>query len=391
MKKQLRYGMVGGDSHAFIGEVHRKAIGFDPRAQLMAGCFSASSPEKNRQTGETWHLDPQRVYAGYQQMAQAEAGREDGIDFVSIVTPNATHYDIAREFLQHGIHVMCEKPLCFTLEQAEELRALSRAKGLLLGVNYSYTGYTMAKVMREMVAEGKIGKVIAVNAEYPQEWLLDDLHPLEGAQLKLSVWRKDPNIAGISNCVGDIGTHIEHFVRYVTGLKIRRLLATVNRFGQKLDLNANIMVEYECGANGAYWCSQVAAGKQNGFTVRVFGDEGALEWQQEQPDCLRYTPRHEASRILARGSGYIREKAGACSTLPAGHPEGLHSAFANVYKNFITAVLMHQNGVDTHDVDFPRVEDGINGIAFIHAVIRSAANDSQWVEIKQYEGDAYAD
>jgi len=381
MLKQVRYGMVGGGVHAFIGEVHRKAIGSDPRAQLVAGCFSGSSPEKNRETGEIWHLDPQRVYASYQQMAREEAGREDGIDFVSIVTPNITHYDIAKEFLQHGIHVMCEKPLCFTLKQAQELQALSREKGLLFGVNYSYTGYAMAKVMREMIAEGKIGKVIAVNAEYPQEWLLDDLHPLEGAELKLSVWRKDPNVAGISNCVGDIGTHIEHFVHYVTGLKIKRLLATVNRFGQPLDLNANIIVEYDNGVNGAYWCSQVASGKLNGFTVRVYGDEGALEWQQEHPDYVLYTPRHEAPRILSRGNGYIKEKAGAYSTLPTGHPEGLHNAFANLYKNFITAVLRHQNGEDCSDIDFPRVEDGINGVKFVHAVVQSAANNSQWVGI----------
>jgi predicted dehydrogenase len=381
MLKQVRYGMVGGDVHAFIGEVHRKAIGFDPRAEFAAGCFSGSSPEKNQRTGEAYHLAPNRVYPDYRQMARAEAGREDGIDFVSIVTPNVTHYDIAREFLQNGIHVMCEKPLCFTVSQAEELQALSKAKGLLFGVNYSYTGYVMAKVMREMVREGKIGKVISVNAEYPQEWLLDDLHPLDGAELKLSVWRKDPKVAGISNCVGDIGTHIENFVHYVTGLKIRRLLATANRFGQPLDLNANIIVEYENGANGAYWCSQVAAGNLNGLTVRIYGDEGALEWQQEHPDFVRYTPRHEAPRILARANGYIKEKAGACSSLPAGHPEGLHSAFANLYKNFITAVLMHQNGEDSSDIDFPRVDDGINGIKFIHAVIQSAADNSSWVKI----------
>ncbi len=381
MIKQVRYGMVGGDSRAFIGDVHRRAIAFDPRATFSAGCFSGSSPEKNRETGEKCRLDPSRVYADYRQMAQSEAGRGDSIDFVSIVTPNATHYDIAREFLRQGIHVMCEKPLCFTLGQAEELRALSLEKNLIFGVNYAYTGYAMAKVMREMIAGGRIGKVISVNAEYPQEWLLDDLHPLEGAQLKLSVWRKDPQAAGISNCVGDIGTHIEHFVHYVTGLKIRRLLATVNRFGQPLDLNANIIVEYDTGTIGAYWCSQVAAGKLNGLCVRVYGDEGALEWQQEHPDDLRYTPRHEAPRTLSRGSGSILEKAGRYSTLPAGHPEGLHSAFANIYRNFITAVLMRQSGEDCSGIDFPRVEDGISGVKFVHAVIHSAANNSVWVDI----------
>ncbi len=381
MVQTVRYGMVGGDAGAFIGDVHRKALGFDPRAQFTAGCFSGSSPEKNRKTGELFRLDPRRVYATYQDMARAEGAREDGIDFVSIVTPNVTHYDIAKEFLKNGIHVMCEKPLCFTVEQAEELAKLSREKGLLFGVNYSYTGYVLAKVMREMVAGGKIGKVISVNAEYPQEWLLDDLHPAENAELKLSVWRKDPKVAGISNCVGDIGTHIENFVHYVTGLKIRRLLATVNRFGQPLDLNANILVEYDNGANGAYWCSQVAAGTLNGLAVRVYGDEGSLEWQQEHPDFVRYTPRGGAPRNLTRGNGYIKEKAGGYSILPTGHPEGLHVAFANLYKNFITAVLKRQNGEDVSEIDFPRVQDGVNGVKFIHAVIKSAAENSRWVDI----------
>jgi predicted dehydrogenase len=381
MRPHVNYGMVGGDIHAFIGEVHRRAIRFDPRARMVAGCFSGSSQDKNRESGEVLGLDPQRVYADYREMAQKEAARPDGIDFVSIVTPNVTHYEIAKAFLENGIHVMCEKPLCFTVAQAEELRDLAGRKKLLFGVNYSYTGYVLAKVMREMVQEGKIGKVINVNAEYPQEWLLDDLHPVPGQELKLSVWRKDPAVAGISNCVGDIGSHIENFVHYVTGLKIKRLLAVTNHFGQPLDLNANILVEYDNGANGAYWCSQVAAGTLNALAVRIYGDEGSLEWKQEDPDFVRYTPRGEAPRILTRGNGYLKEKAAAYSQLPTGHPEGLHVAFANVYKNFITAVLMHREGQDTDDIDFPRVEDGLNGVKFIHAVVESAKNDAKWVHL----------
>ena len=377
----VRYGMVGGDNQAFIGKVHRRAIRFDERSRLVAGCFSASSESKNRETGEVLGLDPKRVYAGYAEMARQEALREDGIDFVSIVTPNVTHYEIAKTFLENGIHVMCEKPLCFTVAQAEELKALSEEKGLLFGVNYSYTGYVLAKVMREMVQEGKIGKVINVNAEYPQEWLLDDLHPVPGQELKLSVWRKDPAVAGISNCVGDIGTHIENFVHYVTGLNIKRLLAVTNHFGQPLDLNANILVEYDNGANGAYWCSQVAAGTLNALAVRIYGDEGSLEWQQEHPDFVRYTPRGEAPRLLTRGNGYLKEKAAAYSQLPTGHPEGLHVAFANLYMNFITAVLKHKEGGDTSGIDFPRAQDGLNGVKFVHAVVESAANNAKWVEL----------
>ena len=381
MAPLVRYGMVGGDNRAFIGEVHRRAIRFDSRACLAAGCFSGSSDQKNRETGEALGLDPRRVYASFADMARQEGQRADGIDFVSIVTPNVTHFEIAKAFLENGIHVMCEKPLCFTVSQAEGLRALAEGKGLLFGVNYSYTGYVLAKVMREMVQEGKIGKVINVNAEYPQEWLLDDLHPVPGQELKLSVWRKEPKVAGISNCVGDIGTHIENFVHYITGLKIKRLLAVTNRFGQPLDLNANIILEYENGANGAYWCSQVAAGTLNGLAVRIYGDEGSLEWQQEHPDFARFTPRGEAPRILTRGNGYLKEKAAAYSQLPTGHPEGLHVAFANLYKNFITAVLLHKDGQDTDSIDFPRIEDGVNGVKFVHAVVESAANDSRWVEL----------
>lgn len=381
MAQQVRYGMVGGDLNAFIGEVHRRAIRFDSRIQLVAGCFSGSSAEKNQQTGEALHLDSSRVYADYRQMAKAEAQREDGIHFVSIVTPNVTHYEIAKAFLNEGIHVMCEKPLCSTVAQAEELVSLAKEKNLLFGVNYSYTGYVLAKVMREMVKEGKIGKVINVNAEYPQEWLLDDLHPVPGQELKLSVWRKDPAVAGVSNCVGDIGSHIENLVHYVTGLKIKRLLATTNHFGQPLDLNANIIVEYENGANGAYWCSQVAAGTLNALAIRIYGDEGSLEWEQEHPDFMRYTPRGEAPRLMTRGNGYLKEKAAAYSQLPTGHPEGLHVAFANLYKNFATAVLMHQQGENTDHIDFPRVEDGLNGVKFVHAVVQSAAADAKWVKL----------
>lgn len=379
---QIRYGMVGGHMNAFIGEVHRKAIAFDPRAQLVAGCFSTNA-EKNRETGETYSLDMSHVYPSYEAMAEAESRRPDGIDFVSITTPNNTHYDVAKCFLQHGIHVVCEKPLCFTVEQAQELVALAKEKNLVFGVTYTYSGYTMMKVAREMIAEGKIGKIAAVNAEYVQEWLIDELGvPGEGTT-KLSVWRADPAVSGISNCVGDIGTHIENSVHYLTGLNIKRLAATVNRYGKELDLNANMLVEYENGVNGAYWCSQIAAGKLNGLTIRIYGSEGALEWEQHYPDYLKYTPKGKPTEILSRGTGYITEKAGAYSRIPSGHPEGLIVAFANIYKNIISAILAVKAGGTANDgsFDYPTVTDGLNGVKFIHAVIDSAAKDSAWVEL----------
>ena len=376
----IRYGMVGGGMKALIGEVHRKALKFDNRVELVAGCFS-SHADRNAEVGVEYGLDPARVYANYEEMAKAEAAREDGIDFVSVVTPNNTHYAVCKAFLEAGINVVCEKPLCFTVEQGEELEALSREKGLLFGVTYTYTGYVMSKVMKEMIAEGKIGKVVSVNAEYAQDWLLGELATGNNTQTNIAVWRTDPAISGAANCVGDIGTHIENYVHYVTGLKIKRLLATTNKYGKALDLNANIIVEYENGVNGAYWCSQVAAGHYNGLAVRVYGDKGALEWAQEDPEHLRYTPMDGATQLLARGTGCIKEKAAAQGRLPSGHPEGLVTAFANIYRNYVSALVAKKNGADAEVYDYPRVEDGVNGVRFVKAVVESAANGSTWVEV----------
>ena len=377
---QIRYGMVGGSMKAFIGEVHRKAINFDPRVKLVAGCFSTREA-LNRETGEVYGLDSDRVYATYQEMARAEAAREDGIDFVSIVTPNSTHYPVAKAFLEAGINVVCEKPLCFTVEQAKDLKKTAEEKNLLFGVTHGYTGYTMSKVMKEMIAEGKIGKIVAVNAEYAQDWLIDELDPNNTSDLNMAVWRTDPNMSGAANCVGDIGTHIENYVSYLTGLKIKRLLATTNTYGKALDLNANIIVEYDNGANGAYWCSQVAAGNCNGLAVRIYGDKGSLEWVQENPEVVRFTPKNDAPRYINRGTAAVTEKAGAFGRIPSGHPEGLYVAFANLYKEYVNALIARKNGEDDSCFDYPTVDAGLEGVQFIEAVVKSAANNSAWVEI----------
>lgn len=380
MAKQIRYGMVGGSMKAFIGDVHRKAINFDPRVELVAGCFSTREA-LNKETGEVYGIDPERVYADYAAMAKAEAAREDGIDFVSIVTPNAQHYPVAKAFLEAGINVVCEKPLCFTVEQAEDLKKTAAEKGLLFGVTHGYTGYTMSKVMREMIANGKIGKIVSVNAEYAQDWLLDELDPDNAGELNMAVWRTDPKFTGASNCVGDIGTHIENYVGYITGLKIKRLLATTDTYGKALDLNANIIVEYDNGARGAYWCSQVAAGHCNGLAVRVFGDKGSLEWVQENPEVVRFTPKGEAPRYINRGTGAVTEKAGAFGRIPSGHPEGLFVAFANLYKEYVSALIAKKAGQDFSGYDYPTVDDGLEGVKFIHAVVESAKADSAWVDM----------
>ncbi|ONI46402.1 oxidoreductase [Candidatus Epulonipiscioides gigas] len=369
----LTYGMVGGSMSAFIGEVHRKAINFDPRAKLVSGCFS-NTEQKNKEVQKVYNIE--RIYNDYKTMAKSE-----NIDFVVIVTPNSTHYEIAKEFLLNGINVVCEKPLCFTVEQAIELELLSKKNNLIFAVTYTYTGYTMSRVMKEMISDGKIGEIISVNAEYAQDWLLDELSATNSAQ-NLSVWRKDPNLSGISNCVGDIGTHIENYIHYVTGLKIKRLLATTNTYGQQLDLNANIIVEYDNGATGAYWCSQVAAGRLNGLVIRIYGELGSLEWEQEKPDTLRFTPKDDAPRLIGRGTSYIKEESGNETRIPFGHPEGLFVAFANIYRDIISAIIAKKDGkvFDKH-CSFPTVSDGVNGVKFVNAVIKSANNNSTWQEL----------
>lgn len=382
MENRLRYGMVGGGLGAFIGQVHHNAVNFDPRATLVAGAYSIV-PAENSATGKLYGTDPDRIYPDYKTMAEKEASRPDGVDFVSVTTPNFTHYEIVKTFLEHNINVVCEKPLCFEVSEAEELVALAKKKGLVFAVTYTYPGYTMAKVMKDMIAEGKIGNIISVNAEYLQDWLLGELSPGKAGPTNLSVWRTDPEKSGISNCVGDIGTHIEAFVHYVTGLKIKRLCATTNKYGHALDLNANMLIEYENGVSGAYWCSQLAAGHLNGLTVRVLGDQGAIEWEQEQPDTLRYTPKGSPTQILSRGCGYLTEASAKDSRLPCGHPEGLTIAFANHYRNIISSILKKKAGEtpDQNDLDFPTGEDGLEGVRFIHAVIESADNGSGWVEL----------
>ncbi len=383
MAKEIKYGMVGGSIYAFIGEVHRKALAFDTRAELVAGCFSNVESE-NADTAKAYGVAAERTYKDYKEMAAAEAKRADKIDFVSICTPNFLHYEVAKEFLLAGINVVCEKPLCFAVEEAEELEKLAAEKNLIFAVTYAYTGYVMPKVMKEMIANGKIGKIATVIAEYAQDWLIDELSPEKQGQAKnLSVWRTDPKFSGISNCVGDIGTHTENMVHYLTGLKIKRLMAVTDNYGHALDLNANIIVEYENGVKGQYWCSQIAAGRMNGLVVRIYGSEGSLEWEQHFPDYVKYTPRGQATQILSKRNSYIHEAAHAAARIPSGHPEGYYVAFANTYRNILNAIAKKKAGeaLTDADLDFPKVADGVSGVKFVHAVIDSAKSDGAWVSI----------
>ena len=383
MAREIKYGMVGGSIYAFIGEVHRKALAFDTRAELVAGCFSNVESE-NIDTAKAYGVSAERTYKDYKEMAAAEAKRADKLDFVSICTPNFLHYEVAKEFLLAGINVVCEKPLCFAVEEAEELERLAKENDLIFAVTYAYTGYVMPKVMKEMIAEGKIGTIAAIVAEYAQDWLIDELSPEKQGQTKnLSVWRTDPKFSGISNCVGDIGTHAENMIHYLTGLRMKRLMATTDNYGHALDLNANIIAEYEGGVRGQIWCSQIATGRMNGLVVRIYGSEGSLEWEQHFPDYVKFTPRGKATEILSKRNSYITEKAHAAARIPSGHPEGYYVAFANTYRNILNAVAKKKAGeqLTADDLDFPKVSDGVNGVKFVHAVIESSKKDGAWVNL----------
>jgi predicted dehydrogenase len=378
----LRYGMVGGSLTSFIGNVHRRAIAFERDVELVAGCFS-TNPASNRETGEAYHLSPDRVYASYEEMARLESEREDRIDFVDVVTPNNVHFDIVKAFLTYGFHVVCEKPLCLEIEQAAELEKLAAEKNVLFAVTYAYTGYSMAKFARQLIAEGKIGKVFNVRAEYLQDWLLGQIGEDGDSEGMLSAWRVNPVYAGRSNCVGDIGTHIESMVNYMTGLEIERVSARINRFGHPLDLDANMQVEFKGGACGQYSCSQVSAGYNNGLTVRIFGTKGAIEWRQENPDDLRVVIKGQPVQLYQRGTDHVYGRGAALSRIPSGHPEGYYVAFANLFQIYTGALRKRLTGQELtrEDLDFPGIREGVTGTRFIHAVIESGDNDSAWVKV----------
>ena len=381
-RTKLRYGMIGGGLNAFIGDVHRKAIAMTETAELVCGCFSRD-PKTNEECGAHYNLDESRIYPDYITMAEEESKRPDCIDWVSICSPNNLHYEAAKKFLECGINIYCEKPLTFTVEEALELQQLADAKNLLFGVNYSYSGNAMVKEARHLVQSGAIGEVINVNAEYLQEYLVDDIGNTDQAMLQLSSWRKDPALSGGSNCVGDIGSHIEHTVAYITGLHLTRVCAMLDSYGQPLDLNANILVEFNNGAHGVFSSSQVCVGHMNDLRVRIFGTKGAIEWIQEEPNILRYTPKGQPTQIFNRGMGYVCARTEEVTRLPFGHPEGLYEAFANMYQSFASALLKRINGETPteSDLDFPTVMDGVAGVKFIQASLKSHHEGSVWTAL----------
>ena len=377
----LRYGMIGGGPGAFIGDVHRKAIALDDSATLVAGAFSRSH-ENTLVTGRALGLDPARLYRSFEEMAEAESRRKDRIDFAVIVTPNNLHHPAAKAFLSRGIHVVCDKPLTFEVAEAEELAALARKNGLLFCVTYTYTGYPAVKQVREMIRRGDLGELRFVNAEYAQEWLAT---PLERQGQKQAAWRGDPGQTGKANCVGDIGSHVENMVRYMTGLEIASLCARLDTFvpGRVLDDNASILVSYRGGAKGLYWASQIAVGSDNGLRVRIFGSKGAIAWAQEDPNYLRVSRLGQPTEVLSRGRDGFYPHAQGYSRIPSGHPEGYFEAFANLYRTFTAALARKKAGAAlTEEVlDFPGAEDGISGVRFIGRCVESSQRGAVWLDL----------
>ncbi len=381
-KGTLKYGMVGGGRDSFIGEVHRKAAKFDGKIELIAGCFSRSY-ENTLETGVGLGLVKDRLYQDYTEMAVKESQREDCIDFVSIVTPNYAHYSAAKAFLENGISVVCEKPLTIELDEAEELAKLARKNGLLFCISYSYTGYPMVKHAREMVKNGDIGEITMVMGEYPQDWLAT---PLEKEGQKQAAWRTDPKTSGKSNCNGDIGSHIENVVSYISGLEIESLAAKLDILGEEreLDTNASIMIKYTNGATGLYWSSQVAIGYDNALKIRIFGTKGSIEWEQESCNYLKVAYPGKPVQTLSRGRDQLYPLGGELSRIPAGHPEGYYEAFANIYSNFANALLALKEGkeVDSEKFDYPSLADGISGVRFIGKSVESSKSGASWIPFK---------
>ncbi len=380
MSNRIRLGMVGGGRDAFIGAVHRIAARIDDRFDLVAGAFS-STPEKSRASGGDLGLDPGRVYDDFAAMARREARLKQGIEAVAIVTPNHMHYPVAREFLKRGIHVICDKPLTATLSEARRMVAAAEKSRALFILTHNYTGYPMIRQAREMVAAGDIGRIRVVQVEYPQDWLTE---ALENEGVKQAEWRTDPARSGAGGSIGDIGTHAYNLASFVTGLQLESLCADMQRFveGRQLDDNAHVLLRFQGGARGMLWCSQVAPGNENALRLRVYGDKGGLEWAQETPNTLWHTALGEPPRRLSRGGAGIGVAAARVSRIPPGHPEGYLEAFATIYAEAAEAIRAQQAGQPRPEaVLYPDVWDGLAGVAFVDACVRSSARDGAWVRM----------
>ena len=377
--RRVRLGMVGGGEGAFIGGVHRIAARLDDHYDLVAGALSSEAARAKR-SGAALGLDPARSYGSFQDMAAAESKRADGIEAVAIVTPNHMHAPVAKAFLQAGIHVICDKPLTATLEEAKALAELARKSGRVFAVTYNYTGYPMVRQARAMVADGTLGAIRVVQVEYPQDWLTERI---ETTGHKQAEWRTDPKRTGAGGSIGDIGTHAFHLASFVSGLELDSVLADLTTFvpGRQVDDNANVLLRFKGGAKGMLWASQVAPGNENALRLRVYGTKGGLTWSQENPNYLRYAPFGEAPRELSRGGAGAGPAAARVTRVPPGHPEGYLEGFANIYSEAAAAIraAAEKKPVPT-EVLFPTVEDGLKGVSFVDAVVRSSREGGVWTK-----------
>ena len=380
MARKIRIGMVGGGRGAFIGAVHRTAAAIDGEIELVCGAFS-STPEKSKASGEDLMISSDRCYGDFTEMIQKEKLREDRMDAISIVTPNHMHFAPAKMALENGFHVICDKPVTFTLAEAEELKTLVEKTGLTFALTHNYTGYPMVKQARHLVQSGALGKIRKVVVEYPQGWL-SFLEEKKG--YKQAEWRTDPARSGIAGAVGDIGTHAENLAEYITGLKITEMCADVSTFveGRLLDDDANILLRFDNGAKGILHCSQICNGDENNLNIRISGELGSLQWFQMEPNSL-YHRTQTFSKTYRPSVGELCEEAKASIRLPAGHPEGYLEAFANIYKNFARTVRKRMNGEEPTalDLDFPTIEDGIRGMQFVETVIASGKSSDKWISL----------
>ncbi len=377
---RIRLGMVGGGQGAFIGGVHRIASRIDDQFELVAGALS-SDPERAHASGAELGLAADRTYGSFLDMAKREGRLKNGIQAVSIVTPNNMHYPVAREFLKRGIHVICDKPLTAGLGDAKKLAALVEKTGAVFVLTHNYTGYPMVRHAREMIAGGELGEIRVVQAEYPQDWLSADL---ESTGQKQASWRTDPAQAGAGGSTGDIGTHAYNLASFMTGLEVSELSADLSAFvsGRQLDDNAHVMLRFSSGARGMLWSSQVAPGNENALAVRIYGSKGGLEWRQEDPNYLWYTPLGEPKRLITRGGAGSGGDAGRVTRVPPGHPEGYLEGFANIYTEAARAIRAAQSGGEVESgTVYPTVQDGLKGVAFVDACVRSSRRNSAWVKL----------
>ena len=378
---RIRLGMVGGGEGAFIGAVHRIAARLDDQYELVAGALS-STPDKARRSGAALGLAPDRVYDDFASLAKAEAARPDGVEAVSIVTPNHVHAPAAIALLEAGLHVICDKPLTVSLADAKRMQAAVAASGRIFALTHNYTGYPLVRCMRQMIRAGELGELRLVQVEYPQDWLTG---PTETTGNKQAEWRVDPARAGGGGALGDIGTHAFNLADYVTGLEVAELLADLNVFvpGRKLDDNAQILLRYANGARGALWASQVAPGNENGLRLRVYGTKGGLHWEQENPNELRWSPLGEPARIITRAGPGSGSAAARVTRTPGGHPEGYLEGFANIYSEVALAIKAAREGKKPPaECEFPTIVDGVKGVAFVEAAVRSSKANAAWVKFE---------